>query len=452
MALRIAAKRNSTGTQPTQLKLTGLVRHRPPNKHYSLTEIDKPEQARSYPNAPPGYPEFPVSLTTDQYGYRNLTQQKTYPVVAVGDSFTAGSHVSDEQGWTVLLSQQLGMPIYNLGVSGSGPDTYLNNFATLGKTFEPKLVFVMVYEGNDFRYSTNLPSPITTEATSTNTIKNDLTPNNINQPSVQVSESNIDSDQTTAKQASSIETSTASISPSKPKAQPAEAQKSHTNNAINWEKLAKASPVTKGLKRFSSEHMEQIGKQWPLPQYQQLQSWMPVKIESAENQHFYSFKPKRLLYLNISKQKFRQDYDWKVPEKMFNAFSYLAQQDDFRLIFVYAPSKPHVIMPLIENRIDAEQLLRFAKYKKDNLALTAAEFKQRLYANLNNQEAVFFDWCASNQVECISLTKPLQQATKNGEQTYFTYDQHWTPKGNQIAAQTIANYLQQSTNIAVNKP
>jgi hypothetical protein len=94
-----------------------------------------------------------IVLTSDKYGFRNLGEIKDqYPIIAVGDSFAAGSHVSDDQGWTEFLQKQLGTDIYNLGVSGSDPRIYLNNYIAFGQKFKPKTVLFMVYQGNDFKY------------------------------------------------------------------------------------------------------------------------------------------------------------------------------------------------------------------------------------------------------------------------------------------------------------
>ena len=50
-------------------------------------------------------------------------------------------------------------------------------------------------------------------------------------------------------------------------------------------------------------------------------------------------------------------------------------------------------------------------------------------------------FCNDNQIEFISLTQVIREQTSLGKQTYFTYDAHWSPDGNAIAAETITNYL-----------
>jgi hypothetical protein len=369
-------------TSTGEVKLVGLVRHRPPNEYYELQQKDVPEQHRSYPDQPAGYPEFPVTLTIDKYGFRNGEVKDRYPIVAVGDSFVAGSHVSDKQAWTVLLSEKIGQDIYNLGVSGSDPQTYLNNYAMFGRQFKPELVIMMLYEGNDFKYRS---------------------PKKFDKKTGQ--------------------------------------QKLTTSQKIR--RWSKASPVTKGLKRFSSEVLEQVGKDWPVPGYKESVGWMPVSLELADgNTAWYSFKPKRLLYLDYSPEEFSSSRNWEGVSGVFLEMKKLAEQEGFRLLFVYAPSKPHVVMPLVKDQVPADQLRNFAAFKEDDLP-PADEFKQRIYDNMETQETVFMDFCGRQNLDCISLTKGLQQATLESVQTYYTYDQHWTPEGNQVAADVISGWLQQ---------
>ena len=44
-------------------------------------------------------------------------------------------------------------------------------------------------------------------------------------------------------------------------------------------------------------------------------------------------------------------------------------------------------------------------------------------------------------VEACDLTGPLRRATRSGLPTYYTYDGHWTPRGHQVVAETIAACL-----------
>lgn len=112
---------------------------------------DKPEPAKSFPNAPRGYPDVPVKLSTDTRGYRNPSALEQADVVTIGDSFTEGSKVSDEHPWPVMLAGYSGKKVYNLGMSGYDPLHYRESLKDIGLSLKPQFVLCMLYEGNDFR-------------------------------------------------------------------------------------------------------------------------------------------------------------------------------------------------------------------------------------------------------------------------------------------------------------
>lgn len=362
------------------MHLAGVVRHRPPNQVYELTYRDRPEQARSYPNAAPGYPDIPLRLTTDANGFRNLSLLPHYDLIAVGDSFVAGSNVSDNQTWTSLLAAASGKTIYNLGVGGSGPPTYMSNFAYFGLGLKPQVALFMIYEGNDFKEDVVLADP--------------------KPPTLR------------------------------------ERIATHFENAMH------SSPVTLGLKKLSSDLFEKLGANRPVPHYEQKLGFMPIKLQSGDSTHAYSFDPKRLMYLNYSVDEFSASPEWQATAKILAQIIRISREHNIKPVFIYAPSAPHVVLPLVRENIPAEQLRYFASFKQKHLP-PADEFKQQVFANLDSEQNVVLDFCRAQQIDCVALTDALRTATAAGEQTYFSYDQHWTPDGNVVAAQTIEQFLRE---------
>lgn len=112
---------------------------------------DRPDAARSYPNAPPGYRMVPCRLSTDARGFRNRSDRDRAEIVVLGDSFAEGSKVSDEDAWPVILEEKTGRSVYNLGMSGYDPMHYVASLEEFGLAMQPKTVLCMLYEGNDFR-------------------------------------------------------------------------------------------------------------------------------------------------------------------------------------------------------------------------------------------------------------------------------------------------------------
>lgn len=371
----------------SKVELAGTVRHRPPNQVYQLVYSDRPEQARSYPDAPPGYPDVPLKLTSDANGFRNHAVLRQYDILAVGDSFVAGSNVSDEQTWPALLGRALGKSIYNLGVGGSGPPTYLSNYAYFGLEMKPKIALFMIYEGNDF--------------------KEDVV---------------LDNDQPKDEQ--------------KKPAPLGQRLREHLDFAFH------SSPVTLGLKRLSNQLFEKLGAQRPVPDYAQKIGFMPLRVRSGDVVRYYSFEPKRLIYLNYSREQFGASEEWRATARMLQRIVQLSRDNGIHPVFLYAPSTPHVVLPLVADDIPAEQLRTFAAYRTKHLP-DAASFKREVFANLDSEEQVVMDFCREQSIDCLSLTSALRAATAAGTQTYFTYDQHWTPAGNAVAATEIEKFLRE---------
>lgn len=367
------------------MRLAGIVRHRPPNQVHELVWNDAPEHPRSYPDAPPGHPPVAIRLSSDHNGFRNPTPSQRYDWVVVGDSFVAGSHVSDDQGWSELLQRRTGKAIYNLGVSGSGPDTYLNNFVYFGLDLKPAVAIFMLYEGNDFKEEVAA----------------------------------LASDETT---------------------RPGFGERlgDHVERAM------KASPVTAGLRRLSSGLLEKLGAGRPVPGYAEQVGWMPLRLQSGEHPHFYAFEPKRMLYLNTGEEAFRDSGEWRATAAVLARMAALSSENGIHPVFVYAPSAPHVVLPLAGETIPARQLLNFAALQSRRLQGRDAEtFKRDLFANLDSQQNVFAGHCRSEGFDCLVLTPALQAAASRGEQTYYTYDQHWTPAGNAVVAGALETFLRE---------
>ncbi|MDB6061181.1 MAG: hypothetical protein JWM78_1284 [Verrucomicrobiaceae bacterium] len=362
------------------MQLAGSVRRRPPNQTYELLFRDIPEQVRSYPDAPPGYNESTIRLTTDANGFRNPTVKKHYDIVAVGDSFVAGSNVSDDQTWTHLLGQAIDRDIYNLGVGGSGPPTYMSNYVYFGLNLTPRVALFMIYEGNDFKENVVLTDPLP--------------------PTV------------------------------------AERIDEHFENAMN------SSPVRLGLQRLSHDLLEYLGATRPVPGYAEKLGFMPIKLVTAEHTMYYSFDPKRVIYLNYSAEAFAASPEWKATANILGQIIKISRDNNILPLFIYAPSAPHVVLPLVKDNIPAEQLRYFVSLKNKNIP-AADVFKQQVFANLDSEQNVVLDFCRAQKIDCLALTDVLRAATVSGKQTYFSYDQHWTPDGNAVAAKAIEHFLRE---------
>jgi hypothetical protein len=54
---------------------------------------------------------------------------------------------------------------------------------------------------------------------------------------------------------------------------------------------------------------------------------------------------------------------------------------------------------------------------------------------------VFQEYCRENGIAFINLTEPLREETRKGVQTYYTFDQHWTPHGHEVVARYLSETI-----------
>jgi len=372
-------------TRPKRYVQEETYFHRPPNTVRTGTARDVPEEAFLYPKTPPGYADIEYTLTTDKRGFRNRTDLEQYDIVILGDSFAEGSQVTDEDAWPVLLAGKTEQTTYNLGMSAGYPGTYLETLKKFGTELSPKTVICLLYEGNDFRDS-----------------------NYRNKDSL--------SDQ--------IEDYF---------------KKSPIRNALkNLLIRSFGSTVTAPLPTDPNRPVPN-----PKPKSPEPLSWLPVPVPAGANGKHYTFKIKRLLEHFVTKEAFLESQGVKKTFAALRDIKNLCTEKDIRLIIVYAPDKPHLLLPLITEIVSPEQLHAFMALKQKGIP-PAETLYEILIPRIEVQESAVEDFCRTESIEFLSLTGRLRQATADGTQTYFTYDQHWTPLGHKIVAEAICEHITKS--------
>ena len=361
----------------------GASYHRQPNSRYEGTFIDKPEALFSYPKHAPGYKAVNYTLTVDGFGFRNKDPNARADWIILGDSFAEGSGISDEEIWPALLAKNKKVSIYNLGMSGGSPLTYLETLKKFGLQKEPNAVIYLLYEGNDFRDGNfvrrKLDNP-KKETLSDIIFKGSPLRRIIKNSIIRF-------------------------------LSPPGRERFHNNPGIN-----------------NSDHI-----MYPV-------AWLPLEVpENSGN--YYTFDIKRLLQHFYTAQKFEVSLAYKEIKRLLLETKKLCNESDIRLIVVYAPDKPHILIDEIVSRVSAEQLAAFVALKQKDLP-AAGQLKQMLRSRMTVQYDAFQKFCSENDIGFISLVETLKQTSLRGSQTYFTYDQHWTPEGHKVVAECLAKSIQ----------
>ncbi len=104
----------------------------------------------AYHMASQSYRDEPVvTVHYNHLGFRNDDGLTAWDLAVAGDSFTELGHLPADQLFTTLLGRRLGLRVLNLGVSYTGPLTYLSYLQDYGLCPEVRATLVVFYEGND---------------------------------------------------------------------------------------------------------------------------------------------------------------------------------------------------------------------------------------------------------------------------------------------------------------
>lgn len=93
-------------------------------------------------------------VQVDENGFCNPPEKAARAkadILVAGDSFTFCTAIAPGDTAAHKLEEMSGLPVYNLGVGGVGPDEYLEMIKKYSPQFTPRIVVMNIYEGNDLR-------------------------------------------------------------------------------------------------------------------------------------------------------------------------------------------------------------------------------------------------------------------------------------------------------------
>jgi hypothetical protein len=354
--------------------------HRQPNQVIRTTERDVPSEVFSFVTTPPGYPDIHATLTTDARGFRNTSSRNHYDLLTIGDSFTDGSHVSDEHVWPVLLVGKIGRTVCNLGMGGSRPANYLAILTEYGLSLSPKTVVLVLYEGNDFRGVSGVWNRRT---------------------------------------------------------------------GFSPKRYYKGSP----LRRMLRETMIQSLAWHNTASKDELYaiSWMPFRVPHGQGGKHYTFDVKLLESHWMPAERFEASAGCRHAFDVIGRMKEACDARGIRLVVMFAPDRPHVLLKLLAPHADAAQVRAFLALRVRDLP-PAEPFLPELLRRLEGMENVVREHCRQRSIPFYSPTERLREASRAGTQTYFTYDQHWTPAGHAVVAEGLAEFLEPLLAAAASDP
>ncbi len=200
-------------------------------------------------------------------------------------------------------------------------------------------------------------------------------------------------------------------------------------------RYVKQSPVLGGIDRLLVGVFGPVCSKRDVPGIDIL-DWLPIAIPEGPSARHYAFAPKQLLDSLKTADLFRESPGWRLAAQKIVSMKAACDEAGANLVIVYAPSKAHVVMPLVGDRLPADKVRAFAALRAKDLP-PGEEFLDTLMASLPARETAVREWCESEGVPFVSVTGALRARVAAGDQVYYTYDQHWTPGGHEVVAAAV---------------
>lgn len=206
------------------------------------------------------------------------------------------------------------------------------------------------------------------------------------------------------------------------------------------EEYVKRSPLLNALDRLFITQLGPINCSGPVAGGEVLE-WMPIRFPEGPNAKAYWFAPKQLRDLIESRETFAINKHWINSRRQLEGMRDVCREAGATFVLVYTPVVAQVILPAVADRLVGKQVRDYLALDFDYPLPEGEVFLEALLERADDREAVVADWCWQNDIPFVSLTEPLRSAAASGTQVYYTWDQHWTPDGHRVAAETVAALL-----------
>lgn len=328
-----------------------------------------------------------IAYSTDAQGFRNRDEATTADVVVLGDSFTELPYIDYDEVWPNVLAARTGLRIRNLAVSGHAPTQQLVVLRTWGRAYKPRLVIFAFYEGNDI---------LECEAFE------DFRLSGLNYPVWLVR---------------------------------------RYAGRMGW---FERRPVVAILRMLLLPY-KRIGEAWGRDRARRRSQFNPIEFEAGGHRLKIGLLSTNLNILKDDAAAVRSQAGWPLCRRALEAMKETCDEAGATFLVVYIPTKERVYLPLLRDRLAAEDVYDFAAgYHEELAGMSPEEFVTALFDNMDATEAAVRELCGERAIPFLSLTEPFRQAARGGRMIFFPYDTHWNAEGNRIAADEIERFLRKS--------
>jgi hypothetical protein len=167
----------------------------------------------------------------------------------------------------------------------------------------------------------------------------------------------------------------------------------------------------------------------------------PVTAHIEEQSIPLAFFNNFVVMLTVPQDQLHESKAFQITRKSIVDLSNTVTDRDSRFVLIYIPHKAEIYWKYL----DPEAQQRIINALPPNPSPDGVIDGDLVSANLEAQRNLIQGIAENQGFDMLDLTPFLLEAIHNGESPYFFADTHWNQLGHDIAHQTLANFLSQST-------
>lgn len=209
---------------------------------------------------------------------------------------------------------------------------------------------------------------------------------------------------------------------------------------VTLRQMVKASPLLMKLDDAILRGLGPIGAESAARGLDML-AWQPLALPEGPSARYYAFAPKQLLELFAEAETFQAGEAWFASKGLLKELNQACRAAGATLVVAYAPTKAHVVFPAAADRLPGKDVLAYCRLRYKKELPPADRICREIAAALDKRESIISQWCAQASIRFVSLTSALREACIAGRPCYYTYDQHWSPIGHEVAARALSAWI-----------
>jgi SGNH hydrolase-like domain, acetyltransferase AlgX len=161
-------------------------------------------------------------------------------------------------------------------------------------------------------------------------------------------------------------------------------------------------------------------------------------------------------WLSLSKEAIAASQNYRLVTETILQAQELSEAAGANFLLVYLPSKSHVYLPYLNDPETLERVfVDVPRLELDDtgfIQFTDAHATVELTRQyMDDQAHLLADFAVEQQISFLDLTSTFQKEAGAGAELYYPFDTHWNQDGHNLAAQTIAGYLDDLLTVTTNK-